>query len=128
MLPYLCIWPSPLCSLHRLASTRCSTYHLMPSRISSMVHTSVVTQKELLHSPEISTESSIYQTGKTSRGLKGISTNPEQVAVWIESIRICSHLAMAIDEEGINRWELDLDDSLHTSTKLRKSLTHCTTS
>ena len=28
---------------------------------------------------------------------EGISTNPEQVAVWIESIGVCSHLAMAMD-------------------------------
>ena len=28
---------------------------------------------------------------------EGISTNPEQVAVWIESIGVCSHLAMTMD-------------------------------
>ena len=66
--------------------------------------------------------------GNTSRGLTGISTNPEQVAVWNESIGVCSHLAMAIDgmhnsnagtssaattvkhnEEGSKRRELDRD-------------------
>ena len=35
----------------------CSTSHLQPSRISSMVHTSAVTQKELLQCPATSTES-----------------------------------------------------------------------
>ena len=29
--------------------------------------------------------------------MKGISTNPEQVAVWIESLDVCSYLAMAMD-------------------------------
>ena len=72
----------------------CSTFNMMLRRISSTEHTSVVTQKELLHSPGMTTECRLYQTGKASRGLKG---NPEQVAVWIESIRVCSHLAMAID-------------------------------
>ena len=32
---------------------------------------------------------------------KGISTNPEQVAVWIKSIGVCSHLAVAMD--GMHR-------------------------
>ena len=35
----------------------CSTSHLKPNRISSMVHTSAVTQKELLPCPATSTES-----------------------------------------------------------------------
>ena len=30
--------------------------------------------------------------------MKGISTNPEQVAVWIESLGVCSHISMAIDD------------------------------
>ena len=69
-------------------------------------------------------------------GMKGISTNPEQVAVWIESIGVCSHLAMAMDgmyssnaerasaattvkhkEEDSNMRELD--DRLQILTALR---------
>ena len=30
--------------------------------------------------------------------MKGISTNPEQVAAWIESLGVCSHISMAIDD------------------------------
>ena len=30
-------------------------------------------------------------------GLKGISTNDEQVAVWINSFSICSHVSLALD-------------------------------
>ena len=30
--------------------------------------------------------------------MKGISTNPEQVAVWIESFGVCSQLSMALDD------------------------------
>ena len=66
-------------------------------------------------------------------GMKGISTNPEQVAVWIESIDVCSHLAMAMGgmyssnaghasaattvkhkEEDRKRRELDRDDRIQT--------------
>ena len=42
-----CSWPSPLCALYQLVEI-CSTFHLRLSRISSMVHTSAVTQKELV--------------------------------------------------------------------------------
>ena len=30
--------------------------------------------------------------------MKGISTNPEQVAVWIQSFGICSYLSKSLDE------------------------------
>ena len=111
-----------------------------------MVHTSAVTQKELLPCAIPGRITDIHQTRKTSRGLKGISTNPEQVAVWIESIGVCSHLAMVMDgmyssnarpasettnvkhkEEGSKRRELDRDDRLRILTELRKHshpLTH----
>ena len=68
--------------------------------------------------------------------MKCISTNPEQVVVWIESIGVCSHIAMAMDgiyssneglasaattvkhqEEDSKRRELD--DRLHILTELR---------
>ena len=42
-------------------------------------------------------EQTYIKQGKQAGGLKGISTNPEQVADWIESIGVCSHLAMAMD-------------------------------
>ncbi|KAJ8332151.1 hypothetical protein SKAU_G00428790 [Synaphobranchus kaupii] len=39
--------------------------------------------------------------------MKGISTNPEQVAVWIQSFDICSHLSMSLDEIYDNAEALD---------------------
>ena len=70
--------------------------------------------------------------------MKGISTNPEQVVIWIESIGICSHLAMAMDgmyssnagpvsaaitvkhkEVDSKRRELDRDDMIQILTDLR---------
>ena len=42
-------------------------------------------------------EQTYIKQGNQAGGLKGISTNPEQVAVWIESIGVCSYLAMAMD-------------------------------
>ena len=35
--------------------------------------------------------------GKGSRGMKGISTSPEQVAVWVNSFSACAHLNIAIE-------------------------------
>ena len=69
--------------------------------------------------------------------MKGISTNPEQVAVWIESLGVCSHMSMAIDdmynpdretvslpvkhkEEGGKRRELDKQDRQRILDELRK--------
>ncbi len=42
-------------------------------------------------------EQTYIKQGKQAGGLKGISTNPDQVAVWIESLGVCSHLSMAMD-------------------------------
>src|SRR4029434_5205709 len=36
--------------------------------------------------------------GKGGGGMKGILTNPEQVAVWIQSFGICSHLSQSLDD------------------------------
>jgi hypothetical protein len=72
-------------------------------------------------------EQTYIKQGKQAGGMKGISTNPEQVAVWIESLGVCSHVSMAIDdmyipdkettpsltkhkEEGGKRRELDGQD------------------
>ena len=49
----------------------------------------------------------------------GHITNPDQVLFWIESIGVCSRLAMTMDEEGSERWELNLYDRLRTLTKPR---------
>ena len=38
------------------------------------------------------------QECKGSGGLKGISTNAEPVAVWINSFSICSHISIAFDD------------------------------
>ena len=40
----------------------------------------------------------MHQAREGSRGMKGISTNPEQVAVWIQSFGISSYLSKSLDE------------------------------
>ena len=96
----------------------CSTFHLIPSRNSSMVHTSAVTQKELLWCPWISTESRRISNWENMHpGTEGHIDQPEQVAVWIDSIGVCSHLPIVMDEEGSTMWELDIFDSLRTFDK-----------
>ena len=74
-------------------------------------------------------EQTCIKQGKGVGGMKGISTNPEQVAVWIQSFGICSHLSKSLDEmydnaealektmkpnrhkeEGKGRRELDAED------------------
>ena len=40
----------------------------------------------------------IVETGtKGSGGMKGISTSPEQVAVWVNSFSVCAHLDIAME-------------------------------
>lgn len=74
-------------------------------------------------------EQTCIKQGKGVGGMKGISTNPEQVAVWIQSFGICSYLSKSLDEiyddaeapdktmkpnrhkeEGKGRRELDKED------------------
>ena len=43
-------------------------------------------------------EQTYIKQGKGSGGLKGISTNDEQVSVWINSFSICSHVSLALDD------------------------------
>ena len=71
-------------------------------------------------------EQTCIKQGKGVGGMKRISTNPDQVAMWIQSFGICSHLSKSLDEmyddaealdktmkpnrhkeEGKGRWELD---------------------
>eukprot|EP00745_Piridium_sociabile_P013977 TRINITY_DN2058_c0_g1_i7.p1 TRINITY_DN2058_c0_g1~~TRINITY_DN2058_c0_g1_i7.p1 ORF type:complete len:474 (+),score=89.64 TRINITY_DN2058_c0_g1_i7:286-1707(+) len=82
-------------------------------------------------------EQTYIKQGKQAGGMKGISTNPEQVAVWIKSLGVCSHISMAIDdmynpdretvsspvkhkEEGGKRRELDEQDRQRILDELRK--------
>ena len=58
--------------------------------------------------------------GQQASVLVGISTKPEQIAVWIYSISVCSHPAMAMDEEDSKRRELDRYYWLWILTELRK--------
>ena len=37
-------------------------------------------------------EETYIKRGKGSGGMKGISTSPEQVAVWMNSFSVCAHL------------------------------------
>ena len=74
-------------------------------------------------------ENTCIKQGKRGEGTKDISTNPEQIAVCIQSFGICSHLSKSLDEmyddaealektmkpkrhkgEGKGRWELDSED------------------
>lgn len=43
-------------------------------------------------------EQTYIKQGKGCGGLKGISTNAEQVAVWINSFSICAHVSIALDD------------------------------
>ena len=43
-------------------------------------------------------EQTYIKQGKQAGGMKGISSNPEQVAVWIESFGVCSQLSMALND------------------------------
>ena len=43
-------------------------------------------------------EQTYIKQGKQAGGVKGISTNPEQVAVSIESFGVCSQLSMALND------------------------------
>ena len=73
-------------------------------------------------------EQTCIKQGKGVGGMKRISTNPDQVAMWIQSFGICSHLSKSLDEmyddaealdktmkpnrhkeEGKGRWELDAE-------------------
>ena len=81
-------------------------------------------------------EQTYIKQGKQAGGMKGISTNPDQVKVWIESHSVCSHLSMAMDEmyhplgkavssspkhreEGRHRQELDKEDRNMILDKLK---------
>jgi hypothetical protein len=82
-------------------------------------------------------EQTYIRQGKAAGGMKGISTNPEQVAVWIESFGVCSHLSWAMDdmycrdgstasapvkhkEEWEKRQELDKQDRQRLLDELRR--------
>ena len=39
----------------------------------------------------------VYQAREGADGLRGISTNAEQVAVWVGSFSVCAHLDLAIE-------------------------------
>ena len=42
-------------------------------------------------------EQTCIRRGKGAGGLRGISTNTEQVAVWVGSFSVCAHLDLAIE-------------------------------
>ena len=59
-------------------------------------------------------EQTYIKRGKGSGGMKGISTSPEQVAVWVNSFSVCAHLVIAMErmynkagEEQTPHGELD---------------------
>ena len=42
-------------------------------------------------------EQTYIKRGKGSGGMKGISTSPEQLAVWVNSFSVCAHLDIAME-------------------------------
>ena len=52
-------------------------------------------------------EQTCIKQGKGVGGIKGISTNPEYVAVWIQCFGICSHLSKSSDEMYSDAEELE---------------------
>ena len=52
-------------------------------------------------------EQTCIKQGKGVGGMKGISTNPEQVAVWMQCFSICSHLSKSLDEMHDDAEELE---------------------
>ena len=42
-------------------------------------------------------EQTYIKRGKGSGGMKGISTSPEQVAVWVNSFSVCAHIDIAME-------------------------------
>ena len=42
-------------------------------------------------------EQTYIKRGKGSGGMKGISTSPEQDAVWVNSFSVCAHIDIAIE-------------------------------
>ena len=83
-------------------------------------------------------EQTYIKRGKGAGGMKGISTITEQVAVWVNSFSVCSHLDIAIEqmyneqgdehmhgankhkEEGEGRWKLDETDRRKVSVEFEK--------
>ena len=45
-------------------------------------------------------EQTYIKRGKGSGCMKGISTSPEQVAVWVNSFSVCAHLDIAMEHTG----------------------------
>ena len=92
-------------------------------------------------------EQTYIKTGKGCGGLKKISTNSEQVAVWVNSFSVCAHLDYLVDdmykdtenqnkkqniekhhkEESTERRKLDDEDRQKIQTALQ-NLTHPLTS
>ena len=60
------------------------------------VHTSVGTRMGPPQCQQFG-EQTYIKRGKGSGGMKGISTSPEQVAVWVNGFSVCAHLDIAIE-------------------------------
>ena len=98
-------------------------------------------------------EQTYIKRGKGSGGMKGISTSPEQDAVWENSFSVCAHLDIAMEhmyneageelkphgevdgeeknkhtEEGEGRKRLDEADRKEIAVELENTVTPSTTS
>ena len=77
---------------------RWSTFLNVPRRTYWQAHTSDGTRLEGTAVPaDQFGEQTYIKRGKGSGGMKCISTNPEQVAVWVNSFSLCAHLDIAME-------------------------------
>lgn len=65
-------------------------------------------------------EQTYIKQGKGQGGLKGISTNEVQVAVWINSYPICSHLSQTVEDMYVNQ-ENPEEENVHGDVKQTKT-------
>ena len=75
---------------------RWSTFPTVSRRTYCQVHTSVGTRMGD-RSASRSVRRAYIKRGKGSGGMKGISTSPEQFAVWVNSFSVCAHLDIAME-------------------------------
>ena len=50
-------------------------------------------------------EQTYIKRGKGSGGMKGISTSPEHVAVWVNSFSMCAHFDIATEHMYNEAWK-----------------------
>ena len=56
-------------------------------------------------------EQTYIKRGKGYGGMKGISTSPEQVAVWVNSFSVCAHFDIAMEHMNNEAWDEQIPHS-----------------